>query len=227
MGRFKINRNYRGFITAGILLLAAIIFTVLVKTVDVQPIGPAGTSVGFARMNKVFADLFHFNNFLYIFTQLLGYAALLVVAFFGLGGALQFIKRKRILKVDRELLGAGVLYVTVLALYALFEKVIINYRPVIMPDETEPEASFPSSHTLLACVVFISAAILCETYVRSSRARKITKTVFYILTAVMILARMISGVHWITDIIAGMIYSAALLMAFKTFTDLPEKRRIN
>ena len=227
MSRIKISRNYRGFITAGVLLLLALLFTVLVKTVDVQPIGPQDTSVGFSRPNKAFADVFGFNNVLYVFTQILGYCALLVVGFFGLGGAMQFIKRKRILKVDRELLGAGTLYVVVLALYAFFEKVIINYRPVIMPDETEPEASFPSSHTLLACVVFISAAILCETYVRSSRARKLTKTVFYVLAAVMVICRLFSGVHWLTDIIAGLLYSAALLAAFKTFNDLPEKRRLN
>ena len=227
MSRFRINRNYQGFITAGVILVIALIFTVLVKTVDVQAIGPAGTSVGFSKINKAFADAFGFNNILYILTQLLGDAALLVVGFFGLGGALQFIKRKRILKVDRELLGAGTLYVVVLALYAFFEKVIVNYRPVIMPDETEPEASFPSSHTLLACVVFISAAILCETYVRSARARKITKSVFYALTAVMVICRLFSGVHWLTDIIAGLLYSAALLAAFKTFTDLPEKHRLN
>ena len=96
-----------------------------------------------------------------------------------------------------------------------------------MPDESTPEASFPSSHTMLACVVFISAAILCETYVRSSRARKISQYVFYALTLVMIIARLFSGVHWLTDIVAGILYSAALLAAFKTFVDLPEKHRLN
>ena len=227
MSRLRINRYHRGFIVAGVLLILSLIFTILVKTVDVQPIGPAGTSVGFSRINKAFTDVFRINMVLYHITQVLGYAALLVVAFFGLGGAMQFIKRKKILKVDRELLAAGVLYVVVLGLYTFFEKVIINYRPVIMPDETAPEASFPSSHTLLACVVFISASILCETYVRSSRARKVTKTVFYILTAIMVIGRLFSGVHWLTDVLAGILYSSALLTAFITFVDLPEKRRIN
>ena len=116
MSRLKIDRNYRGFITAGILLVIALLFTVLVKVVDVQAIGPEGTSIGFASLNKAFADVFGFNSLLYVLTQFLGYAALLVVAFFGFGGAMQFIKRRKILKVDRELLGAGVLYIVVLGL---------------------------------------------------------------------------------------------------------------
>ena len=140
---------------------------------------------------------------------------------------MQLVKRKSLLKVDRELLGAGVLYAVVLALYVAFEKIIVNYRPVIMPDETAPEASFPSSHTLLACVVFGSAIILADTYVRKHKARKTVRAVFAVLILVMVAGRLLSGVHWITDIIAGLLYSGSLLSAFKGYVDIPQPQRRN
>ena len=223
----KIKKKYRMFLLSAVLLFLSLLFTVLVKVVDVQAVGPQETSVGFAKLNSAFAKLIGTHMFLYTLTQILGYLALGVVAFFGLGGFLQLIKRKSLMKVDRELLGAGVLYAVVLALYAAFEKIIINYRPVIMPGETEPEASFPSSHTMLAVVVFGSAIILADTYVHSDSARKTVKAVFAALTAVMVVCRLLSGVHWLTDIIAGLLYSSALITAFKGYTDLPEPRRRN
>ena len=223
----KIKKKYRKFVDAAALLAAALLFTLLVKVVDVQAIGPQETSVGFAKINKAFADAVGTNMLLYKLTQLLGYAALAVVAFFGFGGMMQLVKRKSLLKVDRELLGAGVLYVVVLALYVAFEKIIVNYRPVIMPGETAPEASFPSSHTLLACVVFGSAVILVDTYVRKHKARKRVRAIFVILIIVMVVGRLFSGVHWITDIVAGLLFSGSLLSAFKGYIDLPQPQRRN
>ena len=223
----KIKKKYRTFVDAAVLLAVALLFTLLVKVVDVQAIGPQDTLVGFAKINKAFSDLVGTNMFLYKLTQLLGYAALAVVAFFGFGGMMQLVKRKSLMKVDRELLGAGVLYVVVLALYVAFEKIIVNYRPVIMPGETAPEASFPSSHTLLACVVFGSAVILADTYVRKHKARKRVRAVFVILILVMVIGRLLSGVHWITDIVAGLLFSGSLLSAFKGYIDLPQPQRRN
>ena len=223
----KIKKKYRKFVDAEALLAAALLFTLLVKVVDVQAIGPQETSVGFAKINKAFADAVGTNMLLYKLTQLLGYAALAVVAFFGFGGMMQLVKRKSLMKVDRELLGAGVLYVVVLALYVAFEKIIVNYRPVIMPGETAPEASFPSSHTLLACVVFGSTVILADTYVRKHKARKRVRAIFVILIIVMVVGRLFSGVHWITDIVAGLLFSGSLLSAFKGYIDLPQPQRRN
>ena len=210
-------------ITVIVLLIIPVIFTVLVKFVDVKPIGPDNNMIGFSKINEFFRDKIGTHMFLYKVTQLLGYLALLVVGFWGLGGAMQLFKRRHLLKVDRELLGAGVLYIVVLGLYALFEVLAINVRPIIMAGDTLPEPSFPSSHTLLACVVFISSALLCETYVFDQRKLKIVKAIFYGLTIFMVLARFLSGVHWFTDILGGLLYSLALVYCLKYYLDLQQK----
>ena len=136
------------------ILFAVLI--VLVKTVDVQQIGPEGTSIGFAGINKAMNEATGLNMTLYKITEVLGLLALAVAGCFALLGLVQLIKRKSFAKVDPEIYALAGLYVVVLMLYVIFEKVIINYRPVIMPDEEHVEASFPSSHTMLGFVILHS-----------------------------------------------------------------------
>lgn len=215
---FKQERMIRlkktDFRTGAALALLAALFTVAVSVIDVDAIGPAGTLVGFSHLNAAAHEALGVHMALYKLTQILGVAALGLAALFALMGLLQLIRRKSLWKVDREILALGCLYVAVLALYVLFEKAVVNYRPVIMPGELAPEASFPSSHTMLACTVLGSAAILCGKYVRDGRLARLLRTLCVVVLAVIVCGRLLSGVHWLTDIIGGILYSAALLFLF-------------
>lgn len=202
------------FRTGAALAILAALFTFLVRVMDVAAIGPAGTQVGFSHLNSAVHDALGVHMALYKLTQLLGYAVLSLVAVFAVVGLLQLIRRKSLWKVDREILALGVLYVVVFALYILFEKAIVNYRPVIMPGELAPEASFPSSHTMLACTVLGSAALLLKKYVKDESLARILRVACVIVMAVIVCGRLLSGVHWLTDIIGGILYSAALLFLF-------------
>ena len=117
----------------------------VVSTVDVAAIGPEGTKIGLSHLNQSVHEALGENmGFLYNFTKYLGYLAiLLAVCVLGVC-AVQLIYRKSLQKVDKAILGLAVLYVAVGVLYVLFEKVVINYRPMIMPGETAPEASLES-----------------------------------------------------------------------------------
>ena len=122
---------------------------VLLRCVDVEPVGAAGTSVGLSHMNRFVFELTGVNMVWYNITDWLGLAAILAAFLFAATGLVQVIKRRRILKVDKEILALGGLYILVIGIYVLFENVIVNYRPIIMPGCSNPEASFPSSHTML------------------------------------------------------------------------------
>ena len=205
-------------VMAGVLaLFMFIILILLVKTVDVAAIGPQGTSIGLSAMNKSFNDLTGTNMFWYYLTQVMGIVAILIVVLFAAVGVLQLIKRRDIRKVDQCIIAAGCLYAVMFFFYILFEKVIINYRPVVMPDETAPEASFPSSHTMLVCVVLGSVFALLPQYIDDRHSGKIIKGVCIALMALTVFGRLVCGVHWITDIIGGVLLSAALLAFFYAF----------
>ena len=216
----KINR--KNLPLAAALCLASVLFTVLVCLVDVQPVGPQGTEVGFAKLNSAFHNLTGESMTWYKITEIVGYLAILIVGVFCAIGVMQLIRRKSIQKVDQEIIAIGVLFVVIAILYVVFEKFPLNYRPVIMEGETEPEASFPSSHTLLACTVFGSTILMADR-LKDRQIRQIVTVAMFVLIAVMIIGRLVSGVHWLTDILASILYSAALLTVFSMF--LRKRRR--
>ena len=202
------------FLTGAALAFLAALFTFAVRVMDVAAIGPEGTQVGFSHLNAAFHNALGVHMAFYKLTQALGFAALALVGLFALMGLLQLVQRKSLWKVDRELLALGCLYVVVFALYIIFEKAIVNYRPIIMPGEIAPEASFPSSHTMLACTVLGSAAILLKKYVKDEKLLRLLRTLCVIVLAVIVCGRLYSGVHWLTDIIGGVLYGSALLFLF-------------
>lgn len=195
-----------------ILTITSIVFIFLVKNVDVKAIGPKNSSVGFSSINGFFKDLLGSNMTIYKITEVLGVIALLIVGIYGLIGIIQLIKRKSLFKVDKKIIALGCLYVVVLGMYVLFEKVVINYRPVLI--DKVLEASFPSSHTMLAVCVCMSAIIMNKDYIKNKKYLKYTNICIFILMILIVLGRFISGVHWFSDIVGGLLISATLLSYF-------------
>ena len=218
------NRKTK-WIISGIFLALFLLWIVLLKTVDVRPVGPAGTSIGFATVNAGFQEAFTFNKLLYTVTKLLGVLTIAVAGAFAIFGVVQWIQRRKLLRVDLEIRNLAVLYVVFAALYVFFEKVIINYRPMIMPDETDPEASFPSTHTMLVCVVMGSTILLLRRYIHNKGLRLALQIVSALIIVVMVIGRLLCGVHWLTDIIGGVLISAALVSAYAAMIDKGRKKK--
>ncbi|MCR4756101.1 MAG: phosphatase PAP2 family protein [Lachnospiraceae bacterium] len=212
----KNNSKISNYMVSAITFALFIILIILVKTVDVAAIGPAGTKIGLSGVNSAVHELFGLNMVWYDITKYLGAFAILVALGFVGMGMWQLISRKSVAKVDREILTLGGLYAVVVALYALFEVVIINYRPVIMPDSTNPEASFPSSHTMLICVVIGSAVMLTDKYIKNDRLCLLLKALGYAIIIITVIGRLICGVHWLTDIIGGVLISISLLSLYSS-----------
>ena len=207
------KKNY--YKAAGVFGALFLLLILLVKTVDVAQIGPAGTSIGLSHLNGGFHDAVGIHMFWYKLTEALGILAILVAALFAFVGLMQLIRRKSLKKVDQNILCLGLLYVAVIAFYAFFEVVIVNYRPIIMPGETLPEASFPSSHTMLICTIMGSAMMQLKEYGHSPKTGMMIKIVCTVILIVTVVGRLICGVHWFTDILGGLLLSAALLCCYK------------
>lgn len=217
-------KNKNNLFVSGISGLLVMILIVLVRFVDVRPIGPEGTSIGLSRLNGFFFRISGVNILWYHITDWLGIAAILVAFLFAMAGFVQLIKRRSILKVDCEILALGGLYIVVIGLYVLFEIVIVNYRPIIMPDGIHPEASFPSSHTMLVCVIMGSAIMLIGKYVKEKQLCRVLRGFYSAIIGMTVIGRLIAGVHWFTDIVGGVLISIFLL---SLFSEVLERTRRN
>ena len=212
------------FVVAGAAAALFLLLIVLLKTVDVAKIGPAGTSVGFSGLNGAVHEALGVHEIFYKITEYIGYAALSLAAVFAVLGVLQAIKRKSLWKVDREIWALGILYVAVIALYILFEIAVVNFRPVLMDGKTAAEASFPSSHTMLVGVIVGSAVTVLPKYIRTRALCVCLQAAGCAVILFTVCGRLISGVHWFTDILGGVLITAALLAAFAGTLDLLSAR---
>ncbi|MBQ8605761.1 MAG: phosphatase PAP2 family protein [Clostridia bacterium] len=216
------NKTKRNFIITAALFLLFAIFTVLVKTVDVAAIGPEGSSVGFSSINGYFFNTLGRSELFYEISDIFGKIAILSAVCFALLGAYQLIKRKSLVKVDKCILLLAAFYVAVAIAYVLFEVVVINYRPVIL--EEGLEVSYPSSHTMLATCFMSAAIIVLGRLFKDKKALKITSyAVCSVIIAVTVICRLASGVHWFTDILGGVLLSAALVMLYVSALSFFEK----
>ena len=204
----------KNFILSGLCGVLFLAWIAVIKSVDVRAIGPNGTSIGLATINKRVHEFFGINDLWYKVTEVLGIVAIAVVLLFALVGLVQLIKRRSLLKVDGEILALGGLFVLVMGLYVLFEKVIINYRPIIEEGSNEVEASFPSSHTMLICVVMGSTCMLLKKYIANKGLRVLLQIVCMVVMVVTVVGRLICGVHWFTDIVGGILISCMLLALY-------------
>ena len=206
-------KNSKKYIISSIILaIVAIIFTILVKVFDKGAIGPNNTVVGMQIINDYFKNMFPFNETLYKITKYAGFIPLLLGAFYAIIGAIQLVKGKSLKKVDSRIYLIGGFYILVLILYIFFEKVALNYRPVIIDGELE--ASFPSTHTLLALCFFVSSIMVSKYYIKNDILRKVVNISSVVLMLFIVIGRMICGCHWFTDIIGGVLISLALLNIF-------------
>ena len=203
----------RLLIASGILFLVFILFTCVVLFVDVQPIGPDGSSVGLATINQAFTKQVGVHLLWYKITDWLGLVSISLAMGFAVLGLIQLLNRKSIKKVDPQIIVLGMFYGLVVLIYAFFEIIIVNYRPILMDGLLE--ASYPSSHTILVLCI-MSTALKMFDYLLSRKKvlRYILSAAAIIIMAVTVSGRLICGVHWLTDIIAGLILSAALVMLF-------------
>ena len=223
-GRMMLMKCKRKLLAAGVSGLLVVVLIVLVCFVDVQAIGPEGTRIGLSHLNRFVFELFGVNMLWYEVTDWLGLAAIGTAFLFAAAGLIQWIRRKDIRKVDKEILSLGGLYFIVIGLYVLFELVVVNYRPILMPGSTHPEASFPSSHTMLVCVIMGSALLLLGKYVHGKILRKVLQAICAATIGVTVLGRLISGVHWFTDIVGGVLISITLLNLYADILERIEKR---
>lgn len=201
----------KNIIISIVLIILSVLFTELVKNIDVKPIGPNESLVGFADINRLFHNLIGSNMIIYKITEFLGYIPIVMALVYVFIGLKELIERKSLLKVDREIYILALFYVLVVGVYVFFEKFIVNYRPILIDGVLE--ASYPSSHTLMS-ICLCGSSIIINKKIFKNKFGDVENILSVILILLIVIGRIISGVHWFTDILGGIIISSALLVVF-------------
>jgi undecaprenyl-diphosphatase len=213
MERSMNNEKRINYIVTVSLVAASILFTLAVSLIDVGPIGPGGARVGFAFVNQAFFDLVGVRLFWYRLTDWLGLAALAVAFGFAVLGLCQLVARRSLRRVDPDILLLGLLYLAVIGCYVFFEKVVINCRPILMGGYLEP--SYPSSHTMIVVCVMSTAMMQFRARFRRKLLALGLNALSGAIILVTVIGRLISGVHWLTDIVGGLLISATLAALYR------------
>ena len=211
------KENQKNFCITMCLFLAFIAWTAAISCIDLRSIGPKGSTVGFATLNGFFHKLTGVHMLLYTITDWLGLVPLCFVMGFAVLGLIQLIKRRSLFKVDSDILVLGGFYILVMGAYVLFEILAINYRPVLI--EGYLEASYPSSTTLLTMCVMPIAIMQLNHRIKNEVLKKVISYTILAFIVFMVGGRLISGVHWFTDIVGGVLLSVGLVMLYCTVND--------
>ena len=213
----KIKNSARLFF-AITFLAAFALWTVAICFVDVRAIGPNESSVGFATLNGFIHNLTGVHFSLYVITDWMGLMPLCIAVGFGLLGLIQWVRRKKLFKVDYNLFVLGGFYVVVLGAYLFFEAFPINYRPVLIDGYLE--TSYPSSTTLLVLCIMPTAILQWNNRISNRVLQKIVQTASVAFILFMVIGRLLAGVHWFTDIVGGVLLSASLVEAYRFFVNI-------
>lgn len=208
------KKNGKKWMISGTTLMAAFaIWTWLIQTVDVQPLGQNGTEIGFAALNCWFHRITGVHMAIYTITDWLGLVPVAVCLVFGGVGFSQMIRRRSLIKVDRDILFLGVYYGIVIFGYLIFEMIPINYRPILI--EGILEASYPSSTTLLVLSVMPTLVFQMGRRLKNVTGKRVTVILTTTFCAFMVIGRLVAGVHWLTDIVGAVLLSFGLYSIYR------------
>lgn len=208
------KRNGKTLLFLGVtFVITFVIWTLLIQIVDVQPFGQNGTDIGFATFNCWFHKLSGVHMTIYTITDWLGLIPLVVCMIFGGIGFVQLVKRRSLFKVDYDIIFLGIYYIIVIFGYLIFEMIPINYRPILI--EGFMEASYPSSTTMLVLSIMPTLVFQVNRRLKNTVVKKIISILTITFSAFMVIGRLVSGVHWFTDIVGSIMFSAGLFYIYK------------
>lgn len=220
-------KKYLYWLFPGLSLIGFVIWTILVKVVDVQYVQMNNTYLGFYNFNTTINDWVQtLNTKAYdVLSTILLIFALLSVGCFAILGLIQWIKRKSLKKVDPVIYMLLIGYIVIAIFYIVFEVMKINYSP--LSTITDLKSSYPCSH------IFISTSYLGISFLTMFKYFNFSKLIkgilwagFGVFTFAMIFTRTFSGCHWFSDVIAAILLSCFIIGSFAGFLILYKDKEL-
>lgn len=206
------NKAIKYYLSMSILLIAFIVFTLIVRFVNPAPIGPNNSIVGLSTLNKWIFEKIGVHSIGQTIADLMIVIAIASAGIFAVLGVIQLIKRKSIKNVDKVIISLGIIYLVIILFYVFFEFVIVNYRPILIDGILE--TSYPSTHTMIACSIIPTSMFASYYYIKNKAVKNTITICSALFVLITLVARIISGVHWFTDIIGAILLSSTIVLLF-------------
>lgn len=202
------------YVMSAVSFTLFVILTVLLLKVDVTASGINGSNIGLSMINISFRDVIGSSWLCYNISKVAGIVGLAACALICLMFAFRVMRQKSLKALCKRDVALVALYIETAVFYIVFDKIVINYRPMLKWGETEPESSFPSTHALMAVVIFVSLGHVASDYIKNKLTLKIVQGACVVFALAIILGRTFSGVHWFTDIVGGILFGVGLVCAY-------------
>ncbi len=203
----EMKKSTKYYIYSGVFLGLFVVLLMLLLFVDRKPVGFNNTDLGLSTLNKTFLDFVGSSHFAKVVSDVLGYVSIAFgLVFVGLF-LYKWIKNKSLKKVEIGLFNLMVYYAVLALIYVVFLFVCINTRP------TSLEASFPSSHTILILAILSTGAIYLQFLTNNKKVVNGLGFFLIFLMVVGVVCRLLSGVHYFTDILGSVFLGGAMFFA--------------
>ena len=166
---------------------------------DVSVIAKSGEPVGLSHINNLMQ--YNENHTIDKISDVLLYLSFAIIVIGAVIGILQLVKRKSLYKVDIEIIFLGIFFVLSIIIWIVFDKFIkVNVRPIGSDD-----GSFPSTHVLLTTFLLLSGHGLCCIYLDKKLYKYGSLVLAILLIIIVTIFRLVSGMHYITDVLGGLL----------------------
>lgn len=204
----KTRKHWVWFGLGSLFSLLFVVWTLVVKFVDVQVGGESNVAIGLGSLNIGFFDAVGSSNFWQSVTKYLGYLTILVVVGLLVWQLVLMIRQKSWRLARHWWVLDGVL-VALVVTYLLFETLVINERPILV--DGVAGASYPSSHGMLFMTILPLAILTIWREIKCRPLNVILTVVLSILLLVGVVGRTLCGLHWLTDVFGAVWFSLAAL----------------
>lgn len=208
------KQGKKWFLAALILTAVFVVLTITVKYVDQKNIG--SQVIGWATINLWWRDIIGVRNFWQIASHIFAAITLIILVMFLVWQAIALLRRKSFRTMPRHWWFFDLTLIALALCYIVFQIMVINFRPLLI--DGVAELSYPSSHVLLLATLWPVFILTLSREVKSRPWLRVASVIGIIVMTVGIIARLLSGYHWFTDIIGGIMLGAVLTCWYQALT---------
>ena len=140
-------------------------------------------------------------------TDIILIASIVILGLFAILGLIQWIMRKSLFKVDKQILWMILPMALMAIVYLVCDKILTPDKFSFMPTRPDGsgEPSFPSTHVMVVTTIFFCVSAALSKYIKSKPVLIILDIVMFALASLVATGRILSNKHSYIDVIGAVV----------------------